>query len=146
MKTPPRNQRPRLSRRAFGRLAIAGTGALAVARHAGAGPADGHTAGHVGAQSQPDVTLQKLSPEARARFDSMWQSVMRKHGDRFSEEQKARMRRIIARNVAMLDAVYAVDVKNGDGPATVLRLIDGSTPGRPGGARAQQPGAGARKR
>jgi len=71
--------------------------------------------------------------------------VLRKHGDRFTADQKARMRRIIARNVSMLEAVYAVDVNNGDGPATVLRLVDGSAPGGQNGAPARRRRA-ARKR
>ena len=145
MNTPPRSRRPELSRRAFGRLAIVGGGALAVAKNAGATAVGAHAANHLGTQSQPDAALQKLSPEARARFDSMWQSVLHKHGDKFSEDQKARMRSIIVRNVVMLEAMYAIDVKNGDGPATVLQLVGGSTPAGRSGTRPAAPKPRARK-
>ena len=121
-----------LTRRAFGRLAVLGGGGLALPRLAGTGAADPHAASR--SEAQTDAALQKLSPEGRARFESMWQSVLRNHGDRFTEDQKTRLRRIISRNVSMLEAVYAVDVRNGDGPATVLRLVDGTTPGGKNGA------------
>jgi hypothetical protein len=143
MNKPPGNRR--LSRRAFGRLAIAGEGGVAAAKHAGASAAGAHPAVHQGAQTELDAALKKLSPDARARFESMWQSVLRKHGDKFNDEQKARMRRIVARNVAMLEAVYAVDVRNGDGPATVLRLVDGSTPRRQRRATPPKRAGGTRK-
>ena len=136
----------RLSRRAFGRLAIVGAGGLASAKHAGSSAAGTHPALHQGAQTDPDAALQKLSRDARARFESMWQSVLRQHGDKFNDEQTARIRRIVARNVAMLEAVYAVDVRNGDGPATVLRLVDGSTPRRQRSATPPKRAGGVRKR
>jgi hypothetical protein len=53
----------------------------------------------------------------------MWQNVQRKHGDRLTEDQKVRMRKIIANNVRLLESVYAVPVKNGDAPATALLLV-----------------------
>jgi hypothetical protein len=143
MNSQRRSGPSQLSRRAFGRLAIGG--GLTVAKHAGPNAADAHAADHFGSQTQPDVALQKLSTEARARFDSMWQGVLRKHGEKFNDEQKARIRRIVARNVAMLEAVYAVDVRNGDGPATVLRLVDGSTPRRQRSATPPKRAGGARK-
>jgi len=95
---------------------------------------------------QPDAALQKLSPEGRARFETMWQNVLRAHGDRFTDGQKARLRRIVLRNATMLEAVYAIDVKNGDGPATILRLVDGGAPSKPGAAQPKTRRPAARRR
>ena len=78
------------------------------------------------APAQDDRALEKLSAEGRVRFESMWQNVLRKHGDRLTEDQKTRMRKIIANNVTMLETIYAVPVRNGDAPATTLRLTEGA--------------------
>jgi len=55
----------------------------------------------------------------------MWQAVLRKHGDRLTAEQKARMQKIIASNVRMLESIDAVALKNGDTPASTLLLAVG---------------------
>jgi hypothetical protein len=127
-----------LSRRAFGRrvaLATAAAGVIPSARVLGMADAsrtDG-AGGHHARFTQDGPTSHALSPEGRERLESMWQNVQRKHGDRLTEEQKVRMRKIIANNVRMLESVYAVPVKNGDAPATALRLVeDRSRPGSAG--------------
>ena len=109
-KSSPRSS---LSRREFGqRVALAtGAGITAAAR-----------AGTAEASVQDDRAAEKLSAEGRVRFESMWQNVLRKHGDRLTADQKTRMRKIIANNVTMLETIYAVPVRNGDAPATTLRL------------------------
>ena len=102
-----------LSRREFGqRVALAtGAGIAASARTADA-------------LGQDDRAVEKLSAEGRVRFESMWQNVLRRHGGRLTDEQKTRMRKIIANNVAMLETVYAVALNNGDAPATTLLLVE----------------------
>ena len=113
-KSSPRSS---LSRREFGqRVAlVTGAGITASARASAAE-----------ALAQDDRALEKLSAEGRVRFESMWQNVLRKHGDRLTEDQKTRMRKIIANNVTMLETIYAVPVRNGDAPATTLRLTEGA--------------------
>src|SRR6185503_14387660 len=117
----------RLSRREFGKQVALVTGAAVVPspRVSGrvAAAAAGEHAGHA-PFNQSDPALEKLSADGRVRFESMWQNVLRKHGDRLSDEQKVRMRKIIANNVVMLEAIYAVPVRNGDTPATTLLLVD----------------------
>jgi hypothetical protein len=127
-----------VSRREFGKRLAVVTGAAIVpsARVAG-GAGESHAAGS--ALDQNDPVLQRLSAEGRLRFDLMWQNILRKHGDRLTDEQKSRMRKIVATNLAMLESVYAVAVKNGDAPATSLLLLDDSAVRRPGGLAAPQP-------
>src|SRR3954467_12728804 len=100
-----------------------------IALLAGAGVVAAHVdaAASAGAEStdrveQGEADVQKLSAEGRVRFESMWQNVLRKHGDRLNDEQRTRMRKIIVSNVTMLEAVYAVPLSNGDAPATILLL------------------------
>jgi hypothetical protein len=113
-----------LSRREFGQRVALATGA-GLASSAPAAGADGHH----DAAAQDDRAMEKLSAEGRVRFESMWQNVLRRHGDRLTADQKTRMRKIIASNVKMLETIYAVPVGNGDAPATTLLLTE-STVGR----------------
>jgi hypothetical protein len=131
------------SRREFGkRLAVVTGAGIVVA-------VESHAAGSL--LDQNDPALQKLSAEGRLRFDLMWQNILRRHGDRLTDEQKSRMRKIVATNVTMLESLYAVPVKNGDAPATSLLLLDGNAarrrvgpasrqPARPTGANRKSPG------
>jgi len=117
-----------LSRREFGQRVALATGAGIVASTPVSGDvrpahADGD-AGHQDPVNPDDPAIRKLSAEGRVRFESMWQSVLRKHGARLTGEQKTRMRKIIANNAAMLESVYAVSVNNGDAPATTLLLVE----------------------
>jgi hypothetical protein len=117
-----------LSRRAFGKrvaLVTAAAGIVPSARVVG-GPDAPHAGGVTGDHArftQDGPSSASLSPAGRERLESMWQNVQRKHGDRLTEDQKTRMRKIIANNVRLLESVYAVPVKNGDAPATALLLV-----------------------
>lgn len=117
-----------VSRRDFGkRVAMLGSASILPSHQAartGRGDDRGDAPRDQDAPGQPDRLLERLSPEGRLRFDTMWQSVIRRHGNRLTDEQKTRMRKIIANNVKMLEPIYAVPLKNGDAPATVLRLDD----------------------
>jgi hypothetical protein len=128
----------RVSRREFGkRLAlVTGAGIVPSARVIG-GAVQSHAAGSSPGQNDP--ALQRLSAEGRLRFDLMWQSILRKHGDRLTDDQKSRMRKIVATNVTMLESVYAVPVKNGDAPATSLLLFDDNAARRSSAPAARQP-------
>jgi hypothetical protein len=123
----------RLSRREFGRRVALVTGAAGagfaradvlatvVGQHADGGHRD-----PLG-QSAP---VPELSAAGRARFETMWQTVLRSHGDRLSDDQKTRMRKIVTNNAAMLELVYAVPLKNGDAPAAALILVENKTAAR----------------
>ena len=111
-KSSPRSST--LSRREFGQRVALVTTAAGIAASARAADA----------RAQDDRAVEKLSVEGRVRFESMWQNVLRKHGGRLTDEQKTRMRKIIANNVAMLESVYAVALNNGDAPATTLLLVE----------------------
>jgi hypothetical protein len=104
----------------------AAAGIAPAARAAGRAdpPHAGGVAVHHGPFEQDGAAAHALSPESRARFESMWENVQRKHGHRLTEEQQARMRKIVANNVRLLESVYAVPVTNGDAPATALRLVE----------------------
>ena len=123
-----------VSRREFGKRLAVVTGAGIVPSARAVEP---HAAGS--ALDQNDPALQRLSAEGRLRFDLMWQNILRKHGDRLTDEQQSRMRKIVATNVAMLESVYAVAVKNGDAPATSLLLLDDNAVRRFGGPASPQP-------
>jgi hypothetical protein len=70
----------------------------------------------------------KLSPESRARVEATLQNILRKYGDRFSEDQKKRLRRIAAENERLLAAVRAFPLENWDPPANVLKLYPDRAP------------------
>ncbi len=106
---------PGISRREFAKGAALATAAAVV-------PVEAQAAKTLDQSPAQDPAISKLSPEGRARFESMLRNVMQKHDDHFTAEQKTRMRKIIANNAKMLDTIYAVPLKNGDTPATVLLL------------------------
>ena len=136
---------PALSRREFGKRVALVTGAAASLQRASSGssvipaPAD--------ASNQDDPSVRSLSAAGRIRFESMWHNVLEKHGHRFTDDQKMRMRKIIAYNVTLLGSIYAVPVKNDDTPATSLLLVEDKTSPRRVAPPARPPaGAGQAKR
>jgi hypothetical protein len=141
MEEPSGRGSSRVSRREFTRRAALASAAVVVpahraAVHAAASQAAGAVAGAPAAQDDP--ALARLSAASRTRFEAMWQNVLRRHGDRLSDDQKARMRKIIAGNVRMLAAIDRVPLKNADPPATTLLLVTGQTSGAASPARRRQ--------
>lgn len=65
----------------------------------------------------------KLSEASRAEADLAYETVIRKFGSRFSEEQKQDIKRLIDQQQGGLDKLRAFSVTNGDQPATVLKLV-----------------------
>ena len=55
-------------------------------------------------------------------MDAKYANVVRKYGERLSEEQKTRVRTVLARHQRMLMRVREFPLENGDAPATGLRL------------------------
>src|SRR6185369_7150610 len=65
----------------------------------------------------------KLSPQSQAEADLAYETLMRKYGTRFSEEQKRDIRRLVNAQQSALDKLRAFSVTNGDEPATVFKPI-----------------------
>jgi hypothetical protein len=105
-----------VSRREFGKRLALASAAIGAPSNPVRAIAPHDRGGHHDSAIQVGPALDKLSAEGRARFESMWQNVLRKHGERLTDDQKTRMRKIIAYDVTLLDAVYAVPLKNGDTP------------------------------
>ena len=64
----------------------------------------------------------KLSETSRAEADLAYETVMRKYGSRFSEEQKKDIKRLIDAQQGSLDKLRAFATTNADQPATMLKL------------------------
>ncbi len=88
-----------ISRRKFGSAALAAAALPAVS----AVP-----------QDQPAAE----SAEVEARYNN----AIRQYGDRLSEEQRQRIRRILTANERMMSHIREFPLDNGDTPATVLKL------------------------
>ena len=82
-----------------------------------------------GQKDQKAPPLKGLTPEQTADVDARLANILRKYGNRFNEDQKKRLRRILAQNERLLAPVLAFAVQNGDPPASVLRVsFDKLTP------------------
>ncbi len=64
----------------------------------------------------------QLSAASQAEADLAYETIMRKYGSRFSEEQKKDIKRLVISQQAVLDKLRAFAVTNGDQPATVLKF------------------------
>jgi hypothetical protein len=64
-----------------------------------------------------------MPPADQAEIDAQFANVLRKWGDRLSDEQKVRVRAAMVRHHRMLMRIRAFPIENGDAPATGLRLI-----------------------
>lgn len=63
-----------------------------------------------------------ITSEQAAEVDAKLANIIRKFGNRLSDEQRQHLRRILAYNERMLAGVRAFSVRNGDPPASVLRV------------------------
>ena len=63
-----------------------------------------------------------LPPAEQADVDAQFATVIRKWGDRLSEEQRARIRAAMTRHRRMLMRVREFPIENSDSPALGLRL------------------------
>ncbi len=71
-----------------------------------------------------------LTPEQLQEVEARLANIIRKYGDRLSDEQRQHLRRILSYNETMLVPVRAFPLKNSDTPATILKLSTGTAPGR----------------
>jgi hypothetical protein len=72
-------------------------------------------------QQTPEIA--KLSPESRAEVEARIQTIFAQYGSRFSEEQKADIRRLCGAAQPPLDRLRAYTLENGDGPALYLKPL-----------------------
>jgi hypothetical protein len=69
-----------------------------------------------------------LTAEQVRDADAKLANAIRDFGDRLSDEQRQRLRRILPYNEKMLASIRAFHLENGDPPASVLRYFVGSQP------------------
>lgn len=84
-----------------------------------------------GASSSPTL-MEGLSPTEQAEVESRYQNVIRLWGDRLSNEQRERVRRVLVANARMMRPMRAFQLENGDPPAEVLRITNDSMPAESG--------------
>jgi hypothetical protein len=73
-------------------------------------------------QDQKGEPLKGLTPQQVADVEAKLANILRKYGDRFSDDQKKRLRRILAQHQRLMAPVREFAVQNGDPPASVLRV------------------------
>lgn len=118
---PAVDEKPRkgISRREFARrAAIASAVASWAPVHAVAAAASPQPA-----QAQQPPNLPQLSPESEAEVETRVQSILGQFEYRFSEEQKADIRRLCTMTQPQLDRLRAYNLQNGDNPALYLKPL-----------------------
>lgn len=60
-------------------------------------------------------------------MDARFANVIRQYGERLNEEQRDRVRTVLARHQRMLMRIREFPLGNGDAPATGLRLYPNDT-------------------
>jgi hypothetical protein len=74
-------------------------------------------------EAQQPANLPKLSPESQAEIDARIEAIFAQYGKRFSDEQKADLRRLCAVAQPPLDRLRAYALENGDAPALYLKPL-----------------------
>lgn len=107
-----------ISRREFARRA-------ALVSAASLAPANLLSAGVPSAalQTQQSSNSPNLSPESQAEVESRVQAILNEYGGRFSDAQKADLRRLCKEAQPALDRLRAYPTENGDGSALYLRPL-----------------------
>jgi len=72
---------------------------------------------------QQAADLPKLSPEGHAEVEARIQSILSQYASRFSDAQKADIRRLCALAQPPLDRLRAYALENGDGPGLYLKPL-----------------------
>jgi len=67
----------------------------------------------------------KLAAASQTEADMAYETVMRKYGKRFTDEQKADIKRLVNQQQGALDKLRAATVTNSDEPATVFQIYTG---------------------
>jgi len=114
----------KISRREFARRAAV---ASAAATLAPGNLLSAQAAKPVPPTQQPPV-LPKLSPEGQAEIEARVQTILGQYGSRFTDAQKADLRRLCILAQPPLDRLRAYPIENGDSPALYLKpLVDRET-------------------
>jgi len=74
---------------------------------------------------EQETARPKLTAEQGRDVEAKLANIVRKYGERLSEEQRRHLRRILAYNETMLAPIRAFTLQNGDAPVTVLKLSSG---------------------
>jgi hypothetical protein len=107
-------------------------------------------------QTPPPPNTPRLSPEGQTEADARLQTILAQYGTRFSEDQKADLKRLCILAQPPLDRLRAYNLENGDSPALYLKpLVEREKKPKPPAAKstgkppadatppaAQTPGAG----
>jgi hypothetical protein len=81
----------------------------------------------------PDKAGGDLTPDQAQDVEARLANVIRKYGNRLSEEQRQHLRRILTYNERMLVSIRTFPLQNGDPPASVLKisLVGQAEPAKP---------------
>jgi hypothetical protein len=74
-------------------------------------------------QTQQPPNTPKLSPEGQTEADARLQVILAQYGTRFTEDQKADLKRLCLLAQPPLDRLRAYALDNGDGPALYLKPL-----------------------
>jgi hypothetical protein len=74
-------------------------------------------------ESQQPPELPKLTPEGQAEVEARIHAILNQYGSRFSEVQKADIRRLCALAQPPIDRLRSYAIENGDGPALYLKPL-----------------------
>jgi len=111
--------RKKISRREFGLRASA----VAVTSVAGAAVLPVEVDAHASrAGVEDDKEKFGLTAAQREEVEAKLANIVRKFGDRLTQEQRTHLRKILSFNERMLTSVRAFPLQNGDAPASVLRI------------------------
>jgi hypothetical protein len=81
--------------------------------------------------SNPEnATNLDLTAEQVREVDTKLSNVVKDFGDRLSNEQRQRLRRILVYNEKMLASIRAFHVENGDPPASVPKYVEDESSAR----------------
>ena len=119
----------RISRRAFGLDAAAvAAGALSLSvspTSLRAALGDRDKISPTISAGEQETAASKLTPEQSRDVEAKLANIIRKYGERLSEEQRKHLRKILAYNETMLVPIRTFTLQNGDAPVTVLKLSSG---------------------
>lgn len=111
----------KISRRRFN-FEAAAIAATSLSSGAGALGASSHQ--EKPGSSPENVANLGLTAKQDREVDIKFSNAIREFGDRLSNEQRQRLRRILAYNEKMLASIRAFHVQNGDPPASVLKNFE----------------------
>jgi len=73
--------------------------------------------------SQSQETVPKLSAEGQVEAEARYQQIVSLYGDRFTDEQKASLKKMCTELQPALERIRAYPLENGDAPALYLKPL-----------------------